>query len=131
MAQQVILSTTLDDETLLCPMIDARRMEVYSAIYNNKLETVRDIAADIVEEDTYKVYLDKYKVLFFGDGADKCKDVINHPNAVFLDNIYPSAKYMQRLSEQTFLDNDFVDVAYFEPFYLKDFVTTVSKKNLF
>ncbi len=115
---------------LLCPMIDARRMEVYAAIYNTQLDVVRDTAADIVDADSYKSFIEKNKVLFFGNGADKCKDVLTHDNAVFIDGVYPAAKYMVELSEQAFENKDFVDVAYFEPFYLKDFVATTPKKNI-
>lgn len=116
---------------LLCPMIDARRMEVYAAVYDDKLNTIRDTQADIVEEIIYDQYLKTNKVLFFGNGADKCKEILVDENALFLDNVYPSARYMANLSEKAFLQKDFVDVAYFEPFYLKDFVATTPKKNLF
>lgn len=131
MAQWIVESGRVEDNSLLCPMIDARRMEVYSAIYSSSLDEVREIRADIVDENTYKEYIDQSPVYFFGNGADKCKTTIVHDNARFLEGVYPSAKYMARLSEQAFLQKEFVDVAYFEPFYLKDFVTTVSKKNLF
>lgn len=108
---------------LLCPMIDARRMEVYAALFNVKNEMIREIQADIVDENTYKSYLQDNKIFFFGDGAEKCKDVLrNEPNALFLDNIYPSAIDMIALSEVAFKRNLFEDLAYFEPFYLKDFV---------
>lgn len=131
MAERVIETENIPENILLCPMIDARRMEVYSAIYDKSLNIVRDIDADIVDADTYKSYLDQSAVLFFGNGADKCKDTVVHANGGFLDDVYPSARYMAKLAEQAFLQKDFVDVAYFEPFYLKDFVTTVSKKNIF
>jgi tRNA threonylcarbamoyladenosine biosynthesis protein TsaB len=130
MAERVVSTISVSQDTLLCPMIDARRMEVYAAIYNTKLEEVREIAADIVDENTYQAYLEKAHVLFFGNGADKCKDSVVHKNAEFIENIYPSARYMVKLSERAFNKKEFVDVAYFEPFYLKDFVTTVSKKSI-
>lgn len=131
MAEGVLKNKHIPDDTLLCPMIDARRMEVYAALYDNQLNKVRDISADIVDEQTYREYLGKNKILFFGDGSDKCKEVIKNENAVFLEGIYPSAKDMVRLSEKAFAEKDFVDVAYFEPFYLKDFIATTPKKKVF
>lgn len=131
LAQRVVETENIDNNALLCPMIDARRMEVYSALYDNSLNEVREIRADIVDQDTYKEYLEKSSVYFFGNGAEKCMTTIANGNAQLIDNVYPSAKYMARLAEQAFLNKEFVDVAYFEPFYLKDFVTTVSKKNIF
>jgi tRNA threonylcarbamoyladenosine biosynthesis protein TsaB len=115
---------------LLVPMIDARRMEVYSAVYDRALKPVRGIQADIVDADTYREYLDRGPVYFFGDGAEKTKTVIQHPNAHFIDNIHPLAKYMQPLAERKFLREEFVDVAYSEPFYLKEFEAKPSKPLL-
>ena len=118
----VLLYHDLPEEALICPMIDARRMEVYAAVYDRALCPLRDIQADIVTEETYKAYLDKSPVYFFGDGAQKCKGVLNHPNAHFIPNIRPLAKHMAPLAEQAFVRGVFEDVAYFEPFYLKAFV---------
>lgn len=120
----------LPDDALLCPMIDARRMEVYAAIYDRALKTVRDISADIVEENTYNAYLDQHVVYFFGDGAAKCKAKITHPNARFIDGIHPLASMMFPLAEKAMAERDFKDVAYFEPFYLKEFVASKPKKVL-
>ena len=106
---------------LYCPMIDARRMEVYNAFYNSTNKEIRGIQADIIEEYSYRKELDK-KVLFFGDGAEKCKQMIQHPNARFLDGIFPSSKDMLEIANEKFAEKDFEDVVYFEPFYLKDFV---------
>ena len=112
-------------------MIDARRMEVYAAIYDRALKTIRETNADIVDADTYKSFLDKHPVYFFGNGAAKCKDVLdNHPNAHFIDNIHPVAKWMFPLAEKAVAEQDFKDVAYFEPFYLKEFIATVAKNPL-
>ena len=113
-----------------CPMIDARRMEVYAAIYDENLNEIRSVQADIVDENTYQTYLDGNPVVFFGDGAEKCKPVIQSSNAVFLDDIYPKAKAMIPLAEKAFIEKDFVDVAYFEPFYLKEFQATVARNKL-
>lgn len=104
-----------------CPMIDARRLEVYAAVFDSKANLVRDIQADIVDEVTYSLFLEK-KVVFFGDGSSKCKSLINHDNAIFLDNIYPSAKNMGAIAFKSFISKDYEDLAYFEPFYLKDFI---------
>ena len=106
---------------LYCPMIDARRMEVYNAFYNSTNKEIRGIQADIIEACSYQKELDK-KVLFFGDGAEKCKQMIQHPNARFLDGIFPSSKDMLEIANEKFAEKDFEDVVYFEPFYLKDFV---------
>lgn len=110
------------EEALLCPMIDARRMEVYSALYDRALKEVRPVQADVVNSETYKPWLDERPVYFFGNGAKKCMETISHPNAHFIDGIEPLAKWMQPLAERHFLNEQFEDVAYFVPFYLKDFV---------
>ena len=118
----------LPEDALLCPMLDARRMEVYSAIYTRALETVKRVSADIIDGASYGEYLENHPVVFFGNGAEKCKGVISHPNAVFIDDVKPLAKYMMPLAERAFLQGRWEDVAYFEPFYLKEFVTTQAKK---
>lgn len=112
---------------LLCPMIDARRMEVYAAVFNFDLEEVRETKADIIDTNSFSEYLDKSQVIFFGDGADKCKDIITHPNAVFVDDIFPSSANMAIPVNQKFEQKLFEDVAYFEPFYLKDFIAGIPR----
>ena len=94
-------------------MIDARRMEVYAAVYDRALKPVRDIAADIVDENSYQEFLDRQPVYFFGDGAAKCKEKIVHPNAHFIDGIRPLASMMFLLAEKAIAEKDFKDVAYF------------------
>ena len=121
---------TQHPEPLLCPMLDARRMEVYAALYDRSLKTVRAVGADVVTAETYKEYLDERPVYFFGPGAKKCMEVIQHPNAHYIDGIEPLAKWMQPLAERRFLQEQFEDVAYFVPFYLKDFVAIKSKPLL-
>ncbi|MGN0233703.1 MAG: tRNA (adenosine(37)-N6)-threonylcarbamoyltransferase complex dimerization subunit type 1 TsaB [Bacteroidaceae bacterium] len=121
---------TLPHDALLIPMTDARRMEVYSAVYDRSLHEIRAIRADIVETDTYKEYLDLHPVYFFGDGSAKCREVITHPNAHFIENISPLAKYMSPIAEKAMMAGEFQDAAYFEPFYLKEFVALKSKKLL-
>lgn len=118
----------LEDDALLCPMIDARRMEVYSAIYDRALHTVRETTADVVGPDTYLEWLDKHPVYFFGNGAAKCAEVINHPNARLIDKIEPLAKWMFPLAEKRIAEGKKEDVAYFVPFYLKDFVAKMPKR---
>ena len=120
----------MEENALLCPMLDARRMEVYAALYDRSLKTVRPVSADIVEAETYKEWLDERSIYFFGNGAQKCKEVINHPNAHFIEGIEPLAKWMQPLAEKRFLNEQYEDVAYFVPFYLKDFVAIKPKKLL-
>ena len=117
-------------EGLIVSMLDARRMEVYSAVYNSAYEQVREIKAEIINEDSFKEELLKGKVYFLGDGAAKCKDVIIHNNAVFIEGEFPSAKEMAILSYDKYKKNDIEDVAYFEPFYLKDFIAIPEKKKV-
>lgn len=116
---------------LLCPMIDARRMEVYTAFYDINVVQIRKIQADIIDHESYLEYLNASHVLFFGNGALKCHQAIAHPNAQFIDGITTSAKSMAPLAEKEFNLQKFVDVAYYEPFYLKDFVATFPVKNIF
>jgi len=117
----------LDSNMLLSPMIDARRMEAYSQFFNTNLESLNEISAIIVDEETYKAELAKQPILFFGDGALKCKPIINNSKAIFFEGGLPSAEGMAPLAEQQFQKEDFADVAYFEPFYLKEFVAAVSR----
>lgn len=126
----VLLRELAEDDALLCPMLDARRMEVYAGIYDRSLRPVREIGADIVDGSTYREYLDQHPVYFFGNGALKCMETINHPNARLIEGIEPLAKWMQPLAERRFLNGQFEDVAYFVPFYLKDFVAKKPKKLL-
>jgi tRNA threonylcarbamoyladenosine biosynthesis protein TsaB len=116
------------ENALFCPMIDARRMEVYAAVYNAKGEMKREISADIIDSDSYQEILADQPVYFFGNGADKCKTTLTHPNARFIDDLVPLAENMIPLAETAFAEKRFEDVAYFEPFYLKEFQTTAPKK---
>ena len=124
------VSERIREEALYCPMIDARRMEVYAAVYDRRLQVKRTVAADIVDENSYLEFLNEQPVYFFGNGADKCREQITHPNAHFIDNIHPLAKMMFPLAEKAVADEDYKDVAYFEPFYLKEFVASMPKKLL-
>ncbi len=118
-----------ESPAFIIPMIDARRMEVYTAVYSADGKRLTPVEAKIVGPDSFAEYLQKGKVLFLGDGALKCKDVIGHPNALFRE-AFPIAKDMAKLAQKAFEEGKFENLAYFEPFYLKDFIATVSKKNL-
>ncbi len=120
----------LPDDALLCPMLDARRMEVYAAVYDRALRQVRGIQADVVDADTYRPWLDEHPVYFFGNGAAKCMETIGHPNARLREGIVPLAKHMYPLAEKRIALGQYEDVAYFTPFYLKDFVAKAPKKLL-
>ncbi len=117
-------------DVLLCPMIDARRMEVYAAIYDSSLNVCRATSADIVDEESYSEFLTTHRVCFFGNGADKCRAVLTSENAEFFPDIYPTAEAMVSLADEAFGKGDFKDIAYFEPFYLKQFVATVPKQKI-
>lgn len=126
----VLLYHDLPEDALLCPMLDARRMEVYAAVYDRALNVKRAIAADIVDENSYLEFLNEAPVYFYGNGAAKCREKIIHPNAHFIDDIHPLAKMMYPLAEKAVAGEDYKDVAYFEPFYLKEFVASLPKKSL-
>ena len=113
----------------IIPMIDARRMEVYAAVFDNGRQ-ITETAPEIIDENTFAEYLEQGPCLFIGDGAGKCADVIKHPNAHFCQ-CYPTASAMLKPALQAYKEKRFEDVAYFEPFYLKEFVATVSKKKVF
>ena len=130
MCVPILLREMIEDAALLCPMLDARRMEVYAAIFDRSLREIRPTQADIVDENTYKVLLDRQPIYFFGNGAEKCKEVIRHPNARFLADIHPLAKWMMPLAEKKMMNGEYEDVAYFVPYYLKDFVAKMPKKLL-
>lgn len=114
---------------LLCPMIDARRMEVYSTILDSDLKIIRPTEAKIIDGDSFSDFLAVQEIAFFGDGAAKCKAVIENKNATFYEDNFNSAGNMACMADKAVASKAFEDVAYFEPFYLKDFLVTTSKKN--
>jgi len=122
---------TVNNNDLLAPMIDARRMEVYTQLFDCDTNATNDISAEIIDENFLNDELINKKIYFFGDGASKCKEIITQKNAVFIDNLHPSADYMIPFSEKAFKEQKFEDLAYFEPFYLKNFVATIPKKNIY
>ena len=130
MAVPVLLHHELEDDAFVCPRLDARRMEVYAGIYDKSLKEIRPIQADVVDSDTYKQLLDNHKIYFFGNGACKCMETINHPNAQLIKGIEPLAQNMFPLADKSMKEGKFEDVAYFVPFYLKDFVAKTPKKLL-
>lgn len=115
------------DEALLCPMVDARRMEVYTQIFNSRCEAQSEVSAEIITEDSFSQWRAKGKLVIFGNGAAKCQEML--PDAVYID-VAPSARGLTRIAHQLFEAGKTVDIAYFEPFYLKDFVVIPSKKKL-
>lgn len=117
------LGSQIGKNDLLIPMIDARRMEVYAAIFDANLNKIEDTAALIIDENSFDDLRKEHHIWLFGDGAPKlCKIFENQPNISIIDGFKPSAAYMRPLAERALLNKDFVDVAYFEPFYLKDFI---------
>ncbi len=127
---EILAHSTTIDKGYIIPMIDARRMEVYSAIYDESYTLIRETKADIIDEHSFYDELQNHTVYFLGDGAEKCKETIIHKNAVFIKNAFPSAKEMTQLSYDKYKENKTEDIAYFEPFYLKNFVTTQEKKKI-
>lgn len=109
-------------KVLFCPLIDARRMEVYTAVFDESLNLISETRAEIINENSFSEFLKNHKLFFFGDGVTKCRNLIKqHPNASFTEGFITSSQGMIYLSEQAFVKQDFEDIAYFEPFYLKDF----------
>ncbi|KAA6334164.1 tRNA threonylcarbamoyladenosine biosynthesis protein TsaB [termite gut metagenome] len=123
----VLLYQELPDDALFCPMIDARRMEVYTAVYDRALNIQHQVSAEIVDENSYLDCLDRHLVYFFGNGMAKCREKITHPNARFIDDIYPLARMMFPLAEKAVAAGKYEDTAYFEPFYLKEFIASHPK----
>lgn len=120
----------LSESAVLAPMIDARRMEVFTALYSKKGELIEDTSAKIIDEKSFEDILSRQELILFGDGADKLKGVLTHKMLTIIDNFKPSSEYMIKLAYDKFLKNEFEDLAYFVPFYLKNFITTVPKKNI-
>ena len=127
---EILAQSITIDCGLIIPMIDARRMEVYAAIYDQNHNAVRETKAEIIDSHSFLDELQNQKVYFLGDGAKKCKEIILHENAVFIENVFPSAKKMAAISYHKFKNESTEDVAYFEPFYLKNFVATQEKKKI-
>lgn len=125
------LARKFGNDLLLCPMLDARRMEVYAAFYSTSLLVVREVSATIIDKQSYRDLLQKKHICFFGNGSTKCKNELAHSNSHFLEDINPSAGNMIIPVLDRYRKKQFEDVAYFEPFYLKDFVATKPRKKMF
>lgn len=110
------------EKGFIVPMLDARRMEIYSAVIDANHHQIREIQAQILDESAFIDYLENDKVYFIGNGVEKTKTIVKHKNAVYIENKLPSANEMGTLAFEKYKNNDFEDVAYFEPFYLKDFI---------
>lgn len=116
---------------VLCPMLDARRMEVYTAMFDQHCQPISAISAEIIDENSFKETLQNHPILIFGDGSDKIKEILKHENAIFQEGIMPSAKHLLTPALESFKRREFENTAYFEPYYLKDFIATIPKKKLF
>jgi len=119
-----------DNNSLFCPMLDARRMEVYYAIYDSKGKEIKEISAEVINETSFVNIPESQKIIFFGDGAQKCREVINRENSLFAEDFRISASHMYKPVLHAYNDHKFENVAYFEPLYLKDFITSRPKKNI-
>jgi tRNA threonylcarbamoyladenosine biosynthesis protein TsaB len=120
----------LDEKSLYVPMLDARRMEVYYSVLSSDGSKVKEISAEIIDEKSFADFPDSIRMLIFGDGASKCRQVLKRDNLVFADEFLISAAYMYKPAFKSLRERHFEDIAYFEPFYLKDFITSRPKKNI-
>ena len=118
-------------DIFLCPMLDAKRMEVYTSLYNTNLEEIIPVSAMVIDPSSFSDILVDKKIIFFGSGNEKCKNIISSQNAIFIDEIYPSANGVALLAVDLYKNKQFADTAYFEPFYLKDFIAIKSTKKFF
>lgn len=120
----------LDEKTLLCPMIDARRMEVFMALFDHEGKRLQQDEAKVIGPQTFSMIPAAQRLVYFGSGAAKCRELLLAKSFSFVDGIIPSAVAMASKSFQLYRDNSHEDTAYFEPFYLKDFITTTARKNI-
>jgi len=129
MASGFMAQSNISDDALLCPMIDARRMEVFTAVFDTSGKRVQPTSAEIIDENSFAALLSDHQMIFFGDGAEKCRAVLgSHPNSLIVDDFSNSARYLTGKAYAKYLNREFEDVAYFEPYYLKDFIA--GKKSL-
>lgn len=118
------------ENALMCPMLDARRMEVYTALFDQNNDPITDVSPMILDETSFTEELQHHSIVFFGNGSEKFQSLCLAENSRFLNDIWPSASQMTLLSEKAYLEENYEDVAYFEPFYLKEFQATTPKKGL-
>jgi tRNA threonylcarbamoyladenosine biosynthesis protein TsaB len=116
--------------SLFCPMIDARRMEVYYSLFDSKGTEIKAVSSEIITEKSFLEIPESVKMVFFGDGSKKCRNMTGHKNSVYVSDFIISAADMYKTAFEKYNEGHFEDVAYFEPFYLKDFITTTRKKNI-
>jgi tRNA threonylcarbamoyladenosine biosynthesis protein TsaB len=124
------LKSKTDSSTLFCPMLDARRSEVYYAVYDSQARLFKGISALVIDGESFMDIPETHKIIFFGDGSAKCKDLIKRNNVYFETEYKISASHMQKPAYEAIANKKFEDVAYFEPFYLKDFLVTKPVKNI-
>ena len=125
----VLVQTELPENTLLAPMLDARRLEVYTSLYTKNLETVLATEAKILDSEVFKEYLDNYTIAYFGNGSEKAKQFLSHKNAFHIQDIKLKASGLHSFAEEKFKLKEFEDLISFEPLYLKDFIGTTPKKK--
>ncbi len=130
LAVEVKKKSKIENNALLCPMLDARRMELYTKILNSDFQAIEKTVPKIIDDNSFADKLNENKIYFFGNGAKKCEEIIKSENAHFIDNIQPLAENMIPLAEEKFKNKEFEDVAYFEPSYLKEFQATTPKNRL-
>lgn len=118
-----------NNSAILCPMLDARRMEVYCALFDYNLNYIEPVQAKVIDDKSFKEIIESTPIFFFGDGADKCKDIINHSNAYFSSGIIPRASSLGVMGYKKWKENGYEDLVSFEPFYLKDFLIKNPKLN--
>ena len=126
---EALAHQVMNPEGSIVAMLDARRLEVYSAIYDASYSETRPTEAEVITQDSYKDLLDLTPVYFIGNGVAKTQQLVSHPNAIFIENKLPSAAQMCALTQAKFKENDFEEIAYFEPYYLKDFIAIPPKKQ--
>ena len=130
MTATVMFSDFFDENVVFAPMIDARRMEVFTAVHDYAMNNVMSPRPMILDESSYASYLDRGPVIFFGNGSDKAREIIKHPNANFITEIHPLACNMIALSEKAYRESNFLDLAYSVPAYLKEFQATVPRNRI-
>jgi len=130
MTATVMFSDFFDENVVFAPMIDARRMEVFTAVHDYAMNNVMSPRPMILDESSYASYLDRGPVIFFGNGSDKAREIIKHPNANFITEIHPLACNMIALSEKAYKEGNFLDLAYSVPAYLKEFQATVPRNRI-
>jgi len=128
MELDAVKNNILNNNAILCPMLDARRMEVYCALLDHNLKYREQVQAKVIDEESFKTHLETSPIFFFGDGADKCRDIIRHANAHFISGIIPLASSLGIMGYKKWKEGAHEDLVSFEPFYLKDFL--IKKPNL-